>query len=92
MGHAPEETKTAIFLPDGEHRTAKVLGYVELGVKVVPTGEICAGFEVKKDEKGGDENEGVNGPDVRKVFGDEPELFEGEAVFDFGDVLGHRLV
>ena len=49
FGHATEETKAAVLLPDGGKNTAQIFGEVVLGVKAVPAGEGGARLVVEED-------------------------------------------
>ena len=49
FGHAAEETKTAVLLPDGGKNTTQIFGEVVLRMEVVPTGEGGARLVVEED-------------------------------------------
>ena len=49
FGHATEETKAAVLLPDGGKNTAQIFGEVVLRVKAVPAGEGGARLVVEED-------------------------------------------
>jgi hypothetical protein len=92
FSHATQEAGATVLLPDGEEGAAEVFGDVELGVEVVPAGEKGAGFVVEIDEEAGDKEEGDDRPVLGEEFAQMAKLPEGETVFGFGNILGHKLV
>ena len=92
MGHTAQESRTAIFLPDGKKSSTQILGDIKLWVKIVPAGEESARLVVEKNEKESDKEKGDNRPETNDELTEVAELSEGETVGCFGNVFGHKLV
>ena len=92
MSHATEKSGSAVFLPDGEEGSFKILVDIKLGMEIIPAGEKSIRLEVEKNEETGNKEESDDGPETGEELAQVTKLSKGEAVFCFGNILGHKLV
>ena len=92
VSHAAEQAKTAVFLPDGKKRSFDIESEVELGMKVVPTGEGGVGLVVGEGKEGDDDKNKSLRPKTDDIFDQREYVFEWGTMFQFGDLFGHKSI